>query len=33
MDLGLKEKLVLHEALKKLAGTDIEKLLKAYRVI
>ena len=33
MDLGLKEKLVLHEALKKLAGTDIEKLLKAYHVI
>lgn len=33
MDLGLKEKLVLHEALKKLAGTDIEKLLKEYRVI
>ena len=33
MDLGLKEKLVLHEALKKIAGTDIEKLLKAYQVI
>ena len=33
MDLGLKEKLVLHEALKKIAGTDIEKLLKEYHVI
>ena len=33
MDLGLKEKLVLHEALKKIEGTDIEKLLKEYRVI
>ena len=33
MDLGLKEKLVLHEALKKIEGTDIEKLLKEYHVI
>ena len=33
MDLGLKEKLVLHEALKKIAGTDLEKLLKEYHVI
>ena len=33
MDLGLKEKLVLHEALKKIAGTDIEKLLKEHLVI
>ena len=33
MDLGLKERLVLHEALKKLAGTDVEKLLKEYHVI
>jgi oleate hydratase len=33
MDLGLKEKLVLHEALKKIADTDIEKLLKEYNVI
>ena len=33
MDLGLKEKIVLHEALKKIAGTDIEKLLKEYNVI
>ncbi len=33
MDLGLKEKLVLHEALKKIAGTDIEKLLKEHFVI
>ncbi len=33
MDLGLKEKLVLHEALKKIAGTDIEKLLQRYHVI
>ena len=33
MDLGLKEKLVLHEALKKIAGTDIEKLLREHLVI
>lgn len=33
MSLGLKEKIVLKEALKKLAGTDIEKLLKEYHVI
>ena len=33
MDLGLKEKLVLHEALKKISGTDIEKLLKQHHVI
>ena len=33
MDLGLKEKVVLHEALKKIAGTDVEKLLKEYHVI
>ena len=33
MDLGLKERLVLHEALKKIEGTDIGKLLKEYHVI
>ena len=33
MDLGFKEKLVLKEALKKIEGTDIEKLLKEYHVI
>ena len=33
MDLGLKEKLVLHEAIKKVEGTDIGKLLKEYHVI
>ena len=33
MELGLKEKLVLHEALKKIAGTDLEKLLREYHVI
>ena len=33
MDLGFKEKIVLHEALKKIAGTDLEKLLREYHVI
>ena len=33
MDLGLKERLVLHEALKKIDGTDIGKLLQEYHVI
>lgn len=31
--LGIKEKVVLKQALKKIAGTDIEKLLKEYNVI
>ena len=33
MDLGFKERMVLKEALKKIQGTEIEKLLKAYHVI
>ena len=33
MDLGLIERLVLKEALKKIEHTDIEKLLKEYNVI
>ncbi len=33
MELGFAEKLVLKEALKKIKGTDIEKLLKEYNVI
>ena len=33
MDLNLKYKLVLHEVLKKLEGTDVEKLLREYHVI
>lgn len=33
MDLGLKEKLVVGKLLKKIQGTDIEKLLKEYHVI
>ena len=33
MQLSLKEKLVLHEAMKKLEGTDVLKLLKAYGVV
>ena len=33
MDLGLVERLVLKEALKKIEHTDIEKLLKEYNVI
>ena len=33
MDLGFKEKLVLKEALKKIEGTELEKLLKEYQVI
>jgi oleate hydratase len=33
MNLGLKEKLALKETLKKISGTDIEKLLKEYNVI
>ena len=31
--LGFKEKLALREVLKKIEGTDIEKLLKEYKVI
>ena len=33
MDLGLIEKMALKEALKKIEGTDIEKLLREYHVI
>lgn len=33
MDLGLKRKIALKEALKKVDGTDIEKLLKEYHII
>ena len=33
LDLGLKEKLALKEALKAISGTDVEKLLKEYQVI
>lgn len=33
MNLGLKERIALKEVLKKIEGTDIEKLLKAYQVI
>ena len=33
MNLGLKEKIALKEALKAIKGTDIEKLLKEYKVI
>ncbi len=33
MNLGLKEKIALKEALKQIKGTDIEKILKEYHVI
>ena len=33
MQLGFKEKLVLHEAIKKLEGTDVMKLLKRYGLV
>ena len=33
MDLGLFERLALKEVLKKIQGTDIDKLLKEYHVI
>ena len=33
MDLGFAEKMVLKKALNKIAGTDVEKILKAYHVI
>lgn len=33
MDIGLMEKLALKEVLKKIEGTDIEKLLKEYHII
>ena len=33
MDLGLKEKITIKKLLKKIEGTDIEKLLKEYRII
>ena len=33
LDLGFKERIALKEVLKKLEGTDLEKLLKEYNVI
>lgn len=33
MHLDLKEKIALKEGLKKISGTDVEKLLKEYNVI
>ena len=33
MDLSMKEKMALHMFLEKIRGTDIEKLLKEYKVI
>lgn len=33
MHLGLKESMALKEVLKKISGTDVEKLLKEYHVI
>lgn len=33
IDLGLKQRLALKEVLKKIKGTEIEKLLKKYHVI
>ena len=33
MNLGLKEKIVLKEAIKKIEGTDIEKILREHNVI
>lgn len=33
MDLGFKEKLILKKVLKKIKGTDIERLLKEYNII
>ena len=33
MELGLKERIALKEVLKKVQGTDIEKLLKEYNII
>lgn len=33
MEMGLVEKLALKEGLKKLEGTEVEKLLKEYNVI
>lgn len=33
MNLGLKEKIVLKEDIKKIEGTDIEKILKEHNVI
>lgn len=33
MDLGFKEKTVVKKLLKKIQGTDLEKLLQAYHVI
>ena len=33
MDLGMMERMILKEALKKISGTEIEKLLLAYHVI
>ena len=33
MDLSFTEKIALHEVLKKISGTDLEKLLKEYGVI
>lgn len=33
MELGFKEKMVISKLLKKIQGTDIEKLLKQYHII
>ena len=33
MDLGFKERMALKEALKKISGSDIEKLMREYHVI
>jgi len=33
MNLGFKEKIALREALKKVEGTDLEKLLRDYKLI
>ena len=33
MDMGLKGKIVMKEALKKIKGTDLEKLLEEHHVI
>lgn len=33
MNLGLKERIALKEVIKKIEGTDIEKILKEYNVI
>ena len=33
MNLGFKERIAVKKVLEKIAGTDVEKLLKAYHVI